>query len=44
MSFMTWKNPGHLAFQTEFFGTPTQISLNPTKLALFRQNREEWDN
>jgi hypothetical protein len=30
--FVTWENPGRLASRTEFYGTPEQSSLKPTKI------------
>ena len=39
--FMVRRNPGHLAFRTEFCGTPGQNSSTPINPGLSRENEEK---
>jgi hypothetical protein len=43
MYFMTWKNQGHLASQSEFVRTLGKRSVKSIKLGLSRENQDQWD-
>ena len=40
---MTWKSLEHLAFCTEYSGTPGRGSLKPIQLRQSEENWDEWD-
>jgi hypothetical protein len=42
-NFVALKNPGHLASETKFYGTPGQSSLKPIEVVLSQKHCDRWD-